>query len=74
MDKQIVKVSQNGQVRIPNRIRNQLLLRAGDKLYAYIDGDKIVLKTVSNNEQYELSSDEILVDKFVKEYRNSKRK
>ena len=87
MDTQVLTVSTKGQIALPAGMRKQLSISAGDKLVAYTNGDSIILKLISLpaaqelealmdqelKDRYEMTDDEIMVGKFVKEFRRNRR-
>lgn len=60
MSTQILTVSSNGQISLPDSIRKLLSIDTGDKLIAYTSGDVIMLKTLKlpSAEEFEASLDE----------------
>ncbi|MCF0247855.1 MAG: AbrB/MazE/SpoVT family DNA-binding domain-containing protein [Synergistes sp.] len=87
MKTQLLTVSAKGQISLPAAMRRNLAISEGDKLAAYTKGKFIILKLVTLptareleeqldrelKEEYEMTDDEILVGKFVKEFRKKRR-
>ena len=87
MEAQVLTVSTKGQIALPAAMRRQLSISAGDKFAAYTNGDSIILKPITFptaqeleeqmdrelKDRYGMTDEEILVGKFVKEFRKSRR-
>lgn len=55
MDIEIINVSSKGQVVLPLKMRNQLKINSGDKLFIYCNEDSILIKKIKlpSKEEFE---------------------